>query len=608
MIVPMIKYGFLVYHADFDPFLNRLQELGMVDIEKHDRPLTETERVLASKINVYNQVIKELTASPVKSDTPKIQGEISADELVTEFDGLVKEKEQLESSIRKAIKELNDVRPWGNFSIDLLHKLTESGLSIRFFVTSEKAYSEANLDDFTVEVINIEAGQVYFIWVQLIGEEQGISLPLDAAEIRIPSFSASGKEQEISSLRERITQLEQRIDQMRHHVGIIEAAKVEMINLLEFNSVNLSAERQAEDKVMVLEGWIPEPKNEEFVKFVENENIIYVSERAKKDDNAPILLKNNKFAKLFEVIGGLFTNPVYGEIDLTPLFAPFFMLFFGMCLGDAGYGLFLLVVATIAKRKLVKMKSILSLVQWLGLATAIVGTITGSFFGIELASVNLPIFQRFKDMFLDQNQLFALALIVGIIQILFGMFVKAANEIKQWGWIHSITTFSWLLLIIGSGVFYGLSMIEGSSVEFLGLGHKILLGVAAIGILFFNTPGKNPFINFGLGLWGIYNMVTGLFGDILSYIRLFALGLSGAILGGVFNSLAFGMAPDIPVVGAIVTIIILIAGHSINLFMNALGALVHPMRLTFVEFYKNSGFTGGGKSYEPFQKKNLTKL
>jgi V/A-type H+-transporting ATPase subunit I len=169
---------------------------------------------------------------------------------------------------------------------------------------------------------------------------------------------------------------------------------------------------------------------------------------------------------------------------------------------------------------------------------------------------------------------------------------------------YAISTLGWLLLIIGSAAFYGLSQLEEFNVEFMGLAHKITLGIAAIGILFFNSPGKNPFVNFGLGLWDSYNMVTGLFGDILSYIRLFALGLSSAILGNVFNSLAFGMAPDIPVVGAIVTIIILVAGHSINLFMAALGSLVHPMRLTFVEFYKNAGFVGGGKTYQPFHKKN----
>ncbi|HCY00976.1 MAG TPA: V-type ATP synthase subunit I, partial [Bacteroidales bacterium] len=333
-------------------------------------------------------------------------------------------------------------------------------------------------------------------------------------------------------------EIESRINELSSFVAQLEASKDELVNQLEINSVTLSAEKQAEDKVLILTGWVPKPKNDEFVEFIEQESIIYVSERAKREDSAPILLKNNRFARLFEPIGSLFTNPTYGELDLTSLFAPFFMMFFGFCLGDAGYGLVLLFGAAIFKRKAnKKMRPILSLVQWLALATIIFGIITGTFFGIELVNVEIPFIQKFKNMFLDQNQLFALALIVGAIQIVFGMFVKAANEIRLWGWMHSITTFSWLLLILGSGTFYGLSMVEGVNVEFMGLAHKIILGVAAIGILFFNSPGKNPFVNFGLGLWGIYNMVTGLFGDILSYIRLFALGLSSAILGSVFNSL-----------------------------------------------------------------------
>lgn len=96
-------------------------------------------------------------------------------------------------------------------------------------------------------------------------------------------------------------------------------------------------------------------------------------------------------------------------------------------------------------------------------------------------------------------------------------------------------------------------------------------------------------------------MATGLLGDILSYVRLFALGLSGGILAMVFNSLAVGLSPDVPVLGAVVTVIIFIIGHFINMFMNVLGAMVHPMRLTFVEFFKNAGFEGGGTAYKPFK-------
>jgi len=132
--------------------------------------------------------------------------------------------------------------------------------------------------------------------------------------------------------------------------------------------------------------------------------------------------------------------------------------------------------------------------------------------------------------------------------------------------------------------------------------HQIILLGSAILFLFFNSPGKNLFLNFGLGLYDIYNMATGLLGDVLSYVRLFALGLSGGILASVFNSLATGMSPKDSIIGPLVTIVIFVIGHAINIFMDTLGAVVHPMRLTFVEFYKNAEFTGGGKKYNPFRK------
>jgi len=127
-----------------------------------------------------------------------------------------------------------------------------------------------------------------------------------------------------------------------------------------------------------------------------------------------------------------------------------------------------------------------------------------------------------------------------------------------------------------------------------------ILGIGGILVLFLNSPGKSIFLNFGLGLWNSYNMVTGVLGDLLSYIRLFALGISSAILGFVFNSLALSVSGS--VIGVFFMVIILVVGHGINLFMASLGSFVHPMRLTFVEFYKNSGFAGGGKKYSPFRK------
>jgi V/A-type H+-transporting ATPase subunit I len=592
----MHKYAFLVYHRDFEAFLIKLQELGMIDIEKQSRTISDDERALIALINRYTLAIRDLK---VRNVTITEVDSMASELVVNEFEAIIKEKEQVDNAIRKSQKDLSDVRPWGSFDTNLLKTLTERGLRIRFYITNEKSFTENLLEEYSIEVINREAGQVYFVWVQ----ENDEVLPIDAVEVKAPSFSFSEKESEILSLRERIESIENRLEQLANYVLQLENTKSELVNRLEFNSVHQSADRQADEKLMVLQGWVPRPRNDEFVKFLESESIIYLTERAQKTDNAPILLKNNRFARLFEPIGSLFTSPTYGEIDLTPMFAPFFMMFFGFCLGDAGYGLVMLLGASLYKLKAKKeFRPILSLVQWLAVSTVIFGIITGTLFGISLIKVDWPMLAKYKSIFLDQNQLFRLALIIGAVQIVFGMFVKAANQIRLWGWRHSISTFGWLLLLIGSAAIYGLSLWKPETVKLLGLEHQILLGVAGIGIFFFNSPGKNPFVNFGLGIWDSYNMVTGLFGDVLSYIRLFALGLSSAILGNVFNSLAFGMAPDIPVLGAIVTIIILVAGHSINLFMAALGSLVHPMRLTFVEFYKNSGFIGGGKSYQPFQK------
>jgi len=125
-------------------------------------------------------------------------------------------------------------------------------------------------------------------------------------------------------------------------------------------------------------------------------------------------------------------------------------------------------------------------------------------------------------------------------------------------------------------------------------------GIGGLLVLVLNNLKRNPLINVGAGLWDAYNMVLGLIGDLLSYVRLFALGISGSVMGFVFNDLAINLSGNIPVLSPIIMILIMLIGHSINIFMSSLSSFVHPMRLTFVEFYKNSGFEGGGKKYRPF--------
>jgi V/A-type H+-transporting ATPase subunit I len=293
-------------------------------------------------------------------------------------------------------------------------------------------------------------------------------------------------------------------------------------------------------------------------------------------------------------------------MDLTPFFAPFFMLFFGFCLGDAGYGLLILIGATLLKRRVSKdMKKILSLLQWLGVTTIILGELFGTFFGINLIEVadegRISWLVPFRELMFNSEKMFYFALILGGLQIIYGMFIKAANITRQRGFKYALSTVGWIFLIVVSIALF--SMKNETNTGMINTLFYVLLGFSGILILFMNNPDKNIMINFGGGLWDVYSMVTGVMGDLLSYIRLFALGVSSAILGYVFNDLAMQMSGDVPVLSQLIFVVILLVGHGLNIFMASLGAFVHPMRLTFVEFYKNAGFEGGGKSYDPFRRK-----
>ena len=600
MITPMYKYNFLVYHRDFDDFLLKLQELGVVDISMENRNVDEDEKKIIEKIAKVSSTIKFLETRTVPDE--KITLSHSADEIISRVELLQREHEQFENAIKKAQKELAEVEPWGNFDQKTLNLLAEKGINVRFFVASEKVFDEEWLYEYPIEVINHTNGLYYFVLV----DSGGLSFPVDAQEVRTPQFSVKEKELEIQRYHHRIDEISKELDFLSLYIDTLKHEQANLTNQLDFKMVKSSAVAEAESTIMVLEGWVPETLNEKVKQVLDSESVIYISSKASLHDNAPILLQNNKFAKLFEPISKLFAFPTYAELDLTPFFAPFFMLFFGFCFGDAGYGLIFVLAATLYKFKTKpEFKPLLTLIQILGSSTILFGALTGTVFGVSLVNADIPALDNFKSYFFDQDKMFKLSLILGLVQIIFGMCVKAANLWIQYSWKHAISTISWVVLIVSTGLFYLLGQNPESSLKLFNPVHLAILGLAGVGIMFFNSPGKNPLFNFGLGLWETYNMATGLLGDTLSYIRLFALGLSSGILGSVFNSLAFGMSPDIPVLKQVVIVLILIIGHSINIFMSALGSLVHPMRLTFVEFYKNAGFTGGGRGYDPFRKKTV---
>ncbi len=382
-------------------------------------------------------------------------------------------------------------------------------------------------------------------------------------------------------------------------ITVLKNYRQELLQSINFENVIQNTLASVEDKVMILEGWVPQSEKQKIDDLSNKNNFLFYSRRATPQDNIPVMLTNNRFSKLFEPIGQMFSLPNYHELDLTVFFAPFFMMFFGFCLGDAGYGILFILGAGLYKLKAdKKIVPYLSLIQYLGFATLIFGTVSGTFFGINLIETEIQWLGQFKNIFLNPDKMFNLALILGAVQIIFGLFIKAANQTKQYGFSYALSTIGWLILIIGAAIYTVLektNIINESKIILY-----VILFIGGFFILFFSDPGINIFARIGKGVWDIYSTVTGIFGDLLSYIRLFALGLSSAILGFVINDIALQILGSSKILGPIFFVVFLLIGHTLNILISSLGSFVHPMRLTFVEFYKNAGFKGGGIKYKPF--------
>ena len=393
----------------------------------------------------------------------------------------------------------------------------------------------------------------------------------------------------------------------KERIGELEAYKSEKLSELDLHLATVAAAPAAEGTIVTLEGYAPTENDGIITETVDSLGVFYLKEEAKTADNPPVKLKNNWFARQFEVLTDMYGRPVYDEFDPTPILGPFFLLFFAMCMGDAGYGILLVLIGWFLKKKVPSMADMAPLVMILGVGTFIVGIVLHTFFGIDLyAATWVPAWLKkvmISGTVAGYDAQMVLAVGVGIFHICLAMVVKCICYTKRFGFAKTISSWGWTLLIVGAVITGGLALlgiIDMPAVKII----LIVLGiVSGLGIFILNDLHRNPLLNIGSGLWDTYNTATGLMGDVLSYLRLYALGLAGGMLGSTFNMLAgMTLGINIPVVNWLLFAFIILIGHILNLALSCLGAFVHPLRLTFVEYFKNSGFEGTGRFYRPLNK------
>lgn len=612
MITEMTKYSFILLSGEAEAFLEKLRETGVVDITRSHRPVDESSSEMMEHASQARKVISYLEAADFSRDSDydrirEAAGKVSlGDANLTELvSSTITELASLEEKLSASERTVKARKPWGDFDRKQIDGLEENGYRVRFYCVGKKRFCPEWAELYPLSVISEDESNVWF--VTIAPSEGEYSFPAECCQT--PEGTWIEAEQESESLRKRIIALKGRILRVKEE-GLERIRKDygKELSDLDLYLAGEAGEGAAENTITVFTGFAPSENDAGLTAKFDSMGVFYLKEKATEEDNPPIKLRNNRFTSMFEVLTGMYGMPVYGEFDPTPVLAPFFLLFFSMCMGDAGYGIILFVLGFILKYKASgSMAKLGPLVSTLGVGTFLIGIVLGTFFGIDIHAASWTP-EWLKSCMIKGNigpfdAQMVLAIGIGVFHICLAMTIKAIGFTRRFGFRKTISTWGWLILIVGGLVTGGLSLLGVMSSEVTRIVLIAIGVVSALGIYIFNEPGRNPLVNIGSGLWDTYNMATGLLGDVLSYIRLYALGLAGGMLGNAFNTLGMMVLDGIhvPVVNILLFAVIVLFGHSLNIAMSCLGAFVHPLRLTFVEYFKNSGYEGKGTAYKPLK-------
>ena len=630
MIERMKKLTFLVYHKDYYTFLRDLQALGVVHIQKSgDQSMAEpqTLRTLRAQQREVKDALLLLQKQTgvFLEDIPMGHAGVGESIETSQAMKLVRRVQEIESTLTSIGTRLNALqrdaealRPWGPIDHTMMKKLHDAGIREHYRIASAARFKEL-FPEYTAFEISRDKRFVYFMTFDIEGEE---SEPIAAQSLHLPEQSLEDVERNIATLTAQRESLDfERSKVAEDNIGDILALQKEIVSAIAREEATLKTQKAALDSVIVMEGWFPVRKETDIASFLSKEQAYYEMRDPVETDNVPIQLHNNRFNRMFERLTRMYGFPCYNEWDPTPIVAPFFTLFFAICMGDAGYGIIIMLYGLLEMMGKARKTPIVGemlhgcgdMVFVLGATTTLVGFALGTFFGLNLIGY-VPegtVLHRWYEVvggdFPGTTYSFQMAgaIIIGVVHLCIAMMVKAVLYTQKEGLAATLSTWAWNLLLIGGivvGTLYMMGALPAETTRYIIIGIGI---VSAVGIYLLNnvarlksSPLKAIIINPLAGLYDTYNMASGLLGDVLSYVRLYALCLAGGALGSAFNQIGDMIAVNGGICIAFSALIYFV-GHLLNLLLSAISAFVHPLRLNFVEYFKNSGYEGKGIGYEP---------
>ncbi|KPJ83477.1 MAG: hypothetical protein AMS17_17485 [Spirochaetes bacterium DG_61] len=644
------KVEITAHASAFDQVLEELQRLSLMQIDAHSvkeyeskkqeiqrtaqrilelkKELSELERAIAflDKHGAKVSFLQKLSMQP--DEVPKT----ALKEVVEQQDaGSVKEKAlHLEGELNEKVSQrkeyllqVDELTPFSEFHTPLDICRGSENVKIVFSRLECESFDSLSKVDVSehIHIEKISGDETIYFYVLYHRDAADAVLELEKnfnfEPISLPEVPKSPAEL-MNEYTDRIEKIENAIDQLTMEASELALKNNTLHYYYDFLQTEAEKESAKEklfytDTTFVINGWIRERDYPVLSKELGKQKEAHVS-RIDKDENEapPVAYWNNRLISPFELIVNLYSPPNHREVDPTPILMPFYALFFGICLTEAGYGLvisILCLLGLIVLKPRNGMKKFLNLFLILGIATFVIGALIGTVFGInfDLLPEHLAWLReaRYKIMIFDSSKdvltFFALSLALGVIHLITGYLIKIYMLIKSGDWVEAVCDhLPWVFLLLAPVPKVLMKPLPQYENVLNTIFYVLLALWAGIIVLFSERNSLNPIKRIGKGLFTLYG-VSGVLGDVLSYSRLLALGLATGVIAGVMNTLA-GMVRQLPIVGIGGFVLVLIVGHLFNLFISGLSAFVHSIRLQFMEFFTKF-YTGEGELLTVFSEK-----
>jgi V/A-type H+-transporting ATPase subunit I len=589
MIVKMKKVFLLIQKNQARAALDSLGALGVVHVEHEHLPSGNELNEISEKLGLIEQARSILSAAGQNPAKYIIHKSGDLQNVCRHVIDLQKRYDQLREYSVTLNSWIDFWESWGDFDPAQIKAMREKGVFIKFYQIPKDKLKSLPQSIILREI----SAQGSLINCLVIAEED---MDIGFKELELPKVSLSGMKNRLSEDAKIMVNIREELSEYLIYKNDLIGAEEGLLNQKEFYSV-LSGMGQAEE-ISYVKGYIPVESEALLLKQARQSGLGILTLEPDENDLVPTLVRNPAWISLIKpVLKLLELVPGYRELDISPLFIVFFSIFFGILIGDAGYGAVYFLLTLWAQKKIghkVKDKSVFFLFYLLSFCAIIWGLLTGTFFGQAWLS-NMGI-KPLVPLLVNATFVQALCFFIGALHLSLAhgwramLKAPALSALADLGWISVI----WAVFFLAK------TLLLGDSFPLFG-NWLIITGLVLV--LFFTSPQRNILKTIGAGLGTIALSLVNNFTDVVSYIRLFAVGLAGVAIADAFNAMAAGVVKKGDILTILVAALIVICGHLLNIILGPMSVLVHGVRLNVLEFCSHANVSWDGFAYKPFMKK-----